>query len=840
MEVKVERAITERPGDGRSESIVRSVMRDPRLLKFIADHLGTIFFKLDAAGRLELFGPPLERMIGYRIEEITDYAGLIHPEDQPMVIQAHTQLEDNKEIDLAFRVTHRNGSQIWLHERVTGTDGAAPGRRTYYGYIKDITAQLALEGKEKERSRKMHRLNRLLAELNECTELGDVLFRATRAAIEDFDCRYAEIVMVDNAGEAVSLGHRSVTDELKGAVDGLLPGPRTIKLAELGEADNLLARAIQSPRTYSTKSLYDLARPMMNESRCRQLTAEHGIEHFLVLPAQAQGQVVALLVVGREIGFDDPGIDMLENFSRQLATIIGTLTLIRESSAGRRGMDLLLESIDEPLAVMGIDGALRKGNASYLRLWQGVLPQAQSCQENDRCTGCKLGVVVRSGSGRVSEVRLVNGSYFSCRLFPVIENGRVTSVIQHLRDLSPIMKSEQFAARLLHQQAILDTVIKAVSRRLDAEDIMNRALKEILRALKMDAGVSFVDREGTLRLVAAQGLAPAALRYLGRWPRPANLAAAGVGEANEVVVLTRDGPGRQFKRLFAQGLAANRIVLVPLACDGRVRALLMLGASGDVTFTEEDKILAGLIAQEVMVALDNARLYQETKRSQLMLKRLATNLLRTEDEVKRRLARELHDQVGHTLASAKITLGLLKKDLRQEKKGVRELIGDVEDSIDESIKASRQMIYDMYPAALEDVGLAAFMESYADGFRRRTGIELELRLSVARRLPVATENVIFRLVQEALNNMAKHSGSSKGRLSIDATEGGVRISVVDWGRGFNQNRVLLRRGATGIGLSAMGERVESIGGQMTISSKTGKGTEVSISLPGRYPRKKGQ
>lgn len=208
---------------------------------------------------------------------------------------------------------------------------------------------------------------------------------------------------------------------------------------------------------------------------------------------------------------------------------------------------------------------------------------------------------------------------------------------------------------------------------------------------------------------------------------------------------------------------------------------------------------------------------------------LSQRLQRLQDEERRRLGRELHDSVGQLLAAAKMSLAMASEA------GGRNWQARVSEcglTLEQAIREVRTVSYLFHPPMLEELGLKSVVESYVQGFQQRSGIQIDLQAAQDfGRLPRDVELVLFRVLQESLTNVHRHSGSSTAQVRLNVEDQTAILEVQDWGKGapaealqFSSNR------AHGVGLRGMNERVRQLGGNFEVVSSQ-KGTKVRARVP---------
>lgn len=220
------------------------------------------------------------------------------------------------------------------------------------------------------------------------------------------------------------------------------------------------------------------------------------------------------------------------------------------------------------------------------------------------------------------------------------------------------------------------------------------------------------------------------------------------------------------------------------------------------------------------------RLLNRLESQRAELERLSADVLNTQESTLRQVSHDLHDQFGQTLTAIEANLSALDRQSTDwaVKGRVEDCIGLVQDLMSEARTLSQLL----RPSLLDDFGLVASLEWQAERFTERTGIEVAMRSGLTARLPSATETHLFRIAQEALTNVARHSGATSVEIGLDPEGAGVRLKVADNGRGLGK---VTTRTPTGMGLRNMRARASQIGGAIDIGPRPGGGTTVSVLAP---------
>jgi signal transduction histidine kinase len=212
-----------------------------------------------------------------------------------------------------------------------------------------------------------------------------------------------------------------------------------------------------------------------------------------------------------------------------------------------------------------------------------------------------------------------------------------------------------------------------------------------------------------------------------------------------------------------------------------------------------------------------------------ILRQQLAQVTAAQEEERQRIARELHDGVGPALASLNMRLRTARKLLERDRHPVAGEIEELAGLAQASIQDIRRLIHDLRPVALDELGLVPALRGYVARYREEQGLEVTLALPEDdERLPALLETALFRIVQEALANVARHARARRVEIGVTCGREGVTLRVADDGRGFDPQ---IPRPATHLGLWSMRERVEHLGGRFEIESAPGRGTELTITIP---------
>jgi two-component system sensor histidine kinase UhpB len=265
-----------------------------------------------------------------------------------------------------------------------------------------------------------------------------------------------------------------------------------------------------------------------------------------------------------------------------------------------------------------------------------------------------------------------------------------------------------------------------------------------------------------------------------------------------------------------------KLMLAPLT---RLRETMQQVQTGDLASTapitgrDPDADALAIAFNTMLAALDS------------LAKSRASQILNAQEEERKRIARELHDETSQVLTSLLISLALLEETIQDEE--ARQRVADTRALAHQTLRAVRNLSIDLRPSALDDLGLLPALRWYVKEYQQKCGITVEFASSgFKERLPPEMETALYRIVQESLTNTARHGQARRVRVTLAEDGVAVRAIVADDGQGFNVKAVLqapLRD--RGLGLAGMRERANLLHGTVRIDSTPGSGTTIDVIIP---------
>jgi signal transduction histidine kinase len=245
----------------------------------------------------------------------------------------------------------------------------------------------------------------------------------------------------------------------------------------------------------------------------------------------------------------------------------------------------------------------------------------------------------------------------------------------------------------------------------------------------------------------------------------------------------------------------------------------------------------GWLAFQHSARLERRLTEQRAREEQIAidLQRLSARQVHTQEEEQRRIARELHDEVGQMLSAVKMELAVAARKLDRTGGGTN-LLFDAQSSVDSALRSVRNLSYLLHPSALDDLGLVAALESHLADCGRRYGIAVDFSHDgIDRRHGEETERALYRIVQEALTNIARHAHARTAWVRLSGDAATCRVVIEDDGVGFDVADAERPGRRRGLGLLGMRERVSQLHGTVRIESRDHGGTRIEVEVPNRDP-----
>ncbi len=379
---------------------------------------------------------------------------------------------------------------------------------------------------------------------------------------------------------------------------------------------------------------------------------------------------------------------------------------------------------------------------------------------------------------------------------------------------------EQRVADRTRELAALNSIASVVSRSLDLEEVLCSALRKTLEVTGLDVGAAYrleEDRE-TLTLITSQGLSEDFAAHVSQVSVWHSAAGPAMEAQRPIIVPVQAYPASELKAA-AEREGVKIVIGVPLIAKGEVVGAINLGSRVARDVTEEEMSLLEAIGQQTGIAVENARLYDQAEETAVTAER-------------HRLARDLHDAVTQTLFSASMIAEVLPRIWERNPDEGRRRLEELHQLTRGALAEMRTLLVELRPSALVEAPLSDLLRQLGEAFMGRTRVPVTLNVDT--NCTVSSEEVkvaLYRIAQEALNNVSKHANASQVTIGLYCTDDRVEMSIQDDGCGFDPTLIPLDH----LGVGIMHERARAVGATLCVESQTGHGTSITTLYrrPGR-------
>ncbi len=371
----------------------------------------------------------------------------------------------------------------------------------------------------------------------------------------------------------------------------------------------------------------------------------------------------------------------------------------------------------------------------------------------------------------------------------------------------------------LRQTRALQRLTSAVAGSLDLQETLDHALNAAAQLFGTDRAAIYMQNPTTRQMnpVAARGLSQDYLTAVReRYETPEGTSTPELPADYRYIADATTDPRMGPLRDAATREGFRSMLFVSLRYRGELRGVFVLYHNEVRTYSETEIGLARTFGEQAAIAIEHARLFEESRR------------LAVVDE-RNRLARELHDSVTQSLFSISLITRALPELMDRDASRARERVERLTELAGGALAEMRSLIFELRPAALEQEGLVSAITKFAAAFESREGVTVSIAIARERRLPLDQEEALFRIAQEALNNVAKHAQAAAVTIELNFDDGCTALLVRDNGIGFDP--AAQPAGRRGFGMTSMRERATLAGAALELRSAPGAGTEIRVTLP---------
>ena len=388
--------------------------------------------------------------------------------------------------------------------------------------------------------------------------------------------------------------------------------------------------------------------------------------------------------------------------------------------------------------------------------------------------------------------------------------------------------------RRTKELSALNAIITTISQSLDLDKILNDALNKTLAVMEIEAGMVHLlnEKADRLSIMVHQGLSPEHVQEIRKLKLGEHIVGRAV-QSGEPVVVNDITDSTEAATMVGERQEFRAYSSVPVRSKNKVLGALSLASYLPNKFEPETVHLLSAIGDAIGIAVENARATQKLEEASKVREQLLEKLISAQEEERRRIARELHDEASQSLAALAINLETIADTLPASYRATRQKLDILKERAIQTAGGIRDLALELRPSALDDLGLSMAIDWYAKGYLAKRGLDVKIEVTNPKtKLPSYTETMLFRIIQEALTNVVKHAEANKVRVQLQLNDSAAIVEVEDNGKGFDVESALSREGVRqNLGIHGMAERAALLGGNFTIRSQPGQGTCLRVEVP---------
>jgi signal transduction histidine kinase len=494
---------------------------------------------------------------------------------------------------------------------------------------------------------------------------------------------------------------------------------------------------------------------------------------------------------------------------RPLGYVVVVATSVRDatSAVGREGFDLVIASETVP----DLDVA------TLVETSRGVNPNARAVIMTE-ISHAGIGPEAASVASPLILAKPFDEDGLMAVVSQALDKRDVAAEGLRLRTLMPLFEVSSALMSEVNLDRLFDLIVEIVRRETKADRVSLMLLDDSFQHLSIEAAVGLPGEiVSSTRAAVGQGIA------------------GSVAQSGEAVLLN----GAVNGGWSGEGEPISSAICVPLKVKGRV--IGVLNSSNVIrqgSFSRSDLDMMTILAGQAAIAIENARLFEEVDAKQATLEQLLGELLRAQEEERQRISTEIHDSVAQLMVSASYHTQSSSALLAQSKfDRAREEAEYATKIISKCVKELRGIVTELYPPALSELGLLGALQENVEYFRRETGVACRvLSTTLPQQMSPVQEMVIYRVVQEALNNVRKHAQANEVQIGLRTDANEITVEIRDNGKGFDVAGARRSKSQSGgVGLLNMRSRAQMLGGDLKIEARPGAGTRVTLTIPRSSP-----
>lgn len=421
----------------------------------------------------------------------------------------------------------------------------------------------------------------------------------------------------------------------------------------------------------------------------------------------------------------------------------------------------------------------------------------------------------------------ING-WFEIHAYPFQEGLSV-----YVRDITDRKQAEEELRERYEKITAMEQLSEVMVRSLRLDYRLQGAVETVLEVTKFEAGcIYLVDKPGALlHLRYQKGFTHNLIKNV-----LDKLVIQGVvGQAaqrGEAYFIEDVENHPMFGPYVGQLESVLAFASIPITSKGRVLGVLNISRRARYEFSDQERLILQAFGNQIGIAVENAQLFEGAKEQARKIRQLSIDLTNVQEEERKHFARELHDGLSQTLTILKLNAEMSLRQGSDDLEKGREFLKEVIELADEAQAEAKEIAYDLRPTVLDDFGIKSAISLLATKFQRRTGITTRVDMPPDNlRFESLVESTVYRIIQELLTNVAKHSGATEVGVQMTTENGMMQLMTADNGKGIQPTaRQTSDPVLSGRGLRNIRERLEVLGGTLRIESE-GSGTNVCVEIP---------
>lgn len=401
-----------------------------------------------------------------------------------------------------------------------------------------------------------------------------------------------------------------------------------------------------------------------------------------------------------------------------------------------------------------------------------------------------------------------------------------------IKDITHRKQAEEETHQRNRELSLLNRIAMALSHNLGLRHILPNTLNDVLSLLGLKGGaIILIDRtERVLRVEARRGLPEHDSGDADLMVFKDQLLKKSLLEGDVLLKPEPTFPPFRVRYRGTNGRLTAWLTCFLITSQGKGVGFFALDMPLQRELKQQEINLMGSLGNFLGSAIESAQLIETIRRHRQDLKRLTEKLFASQEEERRRIARELHDEAGQSLTAVKLALERLEEQVGRSNHRVKAQIGDIHSMIRRTSDEIRRLSYHLHPTLLIDLGLEPALNLYFKEIRKNSGLLIDFHMvGFDQRLAVDIETVFYRFSQEALTNTLKYAAAANFRLSIIKSYPRIIFLAEDDGRGFDTG--IIDQDKRSLGLLGMRERAHLLGGSFQLRSRPGEGTRIRIEIP---------